>query len=282
MYSPDPTDAALPETSQGNIPSRFRLTPNVRSEAAERRRTEQELRQALSLDQLVLYYQSRVSLVDGSRVGAEALIRWPHRKRGLLPPASFIPMAERSTLITRIGGWVARTACIEAMRWPGGTVSINISPRQVHDGALLDQVAEALDISGLPPERLELELTESMLIDLSVEVLLTLSAVRDLGVGIALDDFGTGYASLGMLKRLPLTVMKLDRSLVRGLPGDGEEGAIARAVVETGHALGLTVVAEGIETDEQLQFLSAIGCDEAQGYLFAHPLPATQLFSLVA
>jgi EAL domain-containing protein (putative c-di-GMP-specific phosphodiesterase class I) len=262
--------------------TRFRLTPNARSEAADRRRLEQDLRQALSLNHLVLHYQPRIALVDGARVGAEALIRWPHRKRGMLLPAAFLPMAERSTLISRIGGWVTRTACTEAANWPDrGVVSVNVSPRQLADGALLDQVAEALEISGLPPDRLELELTESTLLDLNVEVLLTLSAIRDLGVGLALDDFGTGYASLGMLKRLPLTTIKLDRSLIRTVPGDRDEVAIVRAGLETGHALGLVVVAEGVETEEQMAFLTAMGCDEAQGYLFNHPLPASQLFGSV-
>jgi len=283
MFNPESSPSISFDPGQSTVTQRYRLTPNIRAEAAERRRMEQELRQALSLDQLVLYYQPRVSLADGSRVGAEALIRWPHRKRGLIGPAAFLPIAERSTLITRIGGWVTRTACNEAARWPDrGIVSVNVSPRQLADGALPDQVAEALDVSGLAPEQLELDLTESMLLDLSVEVLLTLSAIRDLGVGLALDDFGTGYASLGMLKRLPLTVMKLDRSLIRGLPEDGEEAAIVRAVLETGQALGLTVVAEGIETEAQLAFLTAIGCDEGQGFLFSHPMAPSQLYPLAA
>jgi EAL domain-containing protein (putative c-di-GMP-specific phosphodiesterase class I) len=276
MQNPDHLKAEVFETPDFETAPRYRLTPNVRSEAAERRKMEQDLRQALSLDQLILYYQPRVSLLDGTRVGAEALIRWPHRKRGLLAPAAFLPIAERTTLITRLGGWVLRTACSEAAHWhDGGVVTVNVSTRQLTDGAILDQVAEALDVSGLPPERLEIDLTESMLIQPDVELLLTLSAIRDLGVGIALDDFGTGYTSLGML-----TAMKIDRSLVRCLPGEGDEGAILRAVVETGHALGLTVVAEGIETEEQLSFLTAIGCDEGQGFLFSHPLPAANLFPL--
>ncbi len=266
--------------NSGRAP-RYRLTPNVRTEAAERRKMEQELRLALSLDQLVLYYQPRVSLIDATRVGAEALIRWPHRKRGLMPPAAFLPTAERTTLITRVGGWVLRTACCEAAQWADvGIVNVNISARQLADGALMDQVAEALDVSGLAPDRLELDLGESMVMQPDVEVLLTLSAIRDLGVGLALDDFGTGYTSLGMLKRVPLTTLKIDRSLIRCLPGDGDEGAILQAMVDTGRALGLTVVGEGIETEEQLSFLSACGCDEGQGFLFSHPLPAGHLFPI--
>jgi EAL domain-containing protein (putative c-di-GMP-specific phosphodiesterase class I) len=259
------------------IPSRFRLAPDGRAEAAQRRRLQRDLETATREEGFLLYYQPRLALNTGVTVGAEALIRWPHRKRGLISPAAFIPLAEQTGQITVIGGWVLCSACTAALSWPEPwTVSVNVSPRQLSDGALLQQVANALDRSGLSPDRLELELTESMLVDVSVDTLLTLSAIRDLGVGIALDDFGTGFASLAMLKRLPLTVMKLDRSLVRDLPGDREDAAIVRAIVQTGHALGLIVVAEGIETEQQRAFLSGIGCNEGQGYLFSHPLPLAQ------
>ena len=207
----------------------------------------------------------------------EALIRWPDRKRGLIPPNSFIPIAEQSDLINLIGAWVLKEACIEAVGWTRHRLSVNVSARQLQSGVLPVQLAVALEQSGLPPDRLELELTESMLVDGSTDTLLALSAIRDLGVGLALDDFGTGFASLSMLKRLPLTVMKLDRSLVRELPTNREDAAIVRAVIGTGHAMRLTVVAEGIETEAQRAFLSGIGCDEGQGYLFSHPLPVQQL-----
>ncbi len=257
---------------------RFRLTPDGRSEATNRRRLTRDLAAAAKREEFVLYYQPRLSLLTGALVGAEALIRWPHSKRGLISPASFIPLAESTGLITPIGGWVLRTACLEALSWPTETtVSVNVSARQLADGALLQQVADALLVSDLPPERLEIELTESLLVDVSLETLLTLSAIRDLGVGIALDDFGTGFASLAMLKRLPLTVMKLDRSMVRDLPQDREDAAIVRAIIQTGHALGLSVVGEGIETEQQRAFLSGTGCDEGQGYLFSHPLPTDKL-----
>lgn len=267
-----------PSRDAASQTGRFRLAPDGRAEAAQRRRLQRDLEAATRDEAFVLFYQPRLSLSGGRTMGAEALIRWPHRKRGLVPPNSFIPLAERTGQITAIGGWVVRAACRAAASWPQScTVSVNVSARQLSDGALLRQVAVALDETGLSPDRLELELTESMLVDVSVDTLLTLSAIRDLGVGIALDDFGTGFASLAMLKRLPLTVMKLDRSLVRDLPGDREDAAIVRAVVQTGHALGLLVVAEGIETEQQRAFLSGIGCDEGQGYLFSHPVPETQL-----
>ena len=242
------------------------------------RRIERDLKGAVFEGGLVLYYQPRLALASGSIVAAEALLRWPHPRLGLISPATFIPVAERTNLITEIGGIVLRGACREAVPWLGTTppiVSVNVAARQVTDGALLGQIAVALDASGLPAERLELELTESTMLEISLETTLTLAAVRDLGVGIALDDFGTGYASLATLKRLPLTAVKLDRSLIRALPEDREDAAIVQALVATGHALGLTVVAEGIETEVQRAFLAGIGCDEGQGFLFSHPQPAS-------
>jgi EAL domain-containing protein (putative c-di-GMP-specific phosphodiesterase class I) len=269
-------------------PSRFIAEPSRRAVATARRKLEQDLRLAVGRGELIPYYQPRLSLVTGQINSAEALLRWPHRKRGLVPPSVFIPIAEQSDLIVTLGGYVLETACRDAMSWPvwadggGASVSVNVSARQFEGAALLRQVAQALEVSGLAPERLELELTESMLVDSSVETLLLLSAIRDLGVGLALDDFGTGYASLSMLKRLPLTAMKLDRSLVRDLPTDLEDAAICRAVVETGHALGLSMVAEGIETDAQRSFLAGIGCDEGQGWLFSPAVTLEQVRAKLA
>ncbi len=247
------------------------------------RRLERDLRAATAGGGLTLYYQPRFSLASGSVVAAEALLRWPHPRLGLISPATFIPVAERTGLITEIGGIALLSACREAAQWaaqrevpgevPGPIVSVNVSLRQIVSGALLGQLALALEESGLSPDRLELELTESTVIEPSVETMLTLAAVRDLGVGIALDDFGTGHASLAALKLLPLTVVKLDRSLVRSLPDDREDSAIVQALVATGHALDLTVVAEGIETEIQRAFLAGIGCDEGQGFFFSHPQP---------
>ena len=245
---------------------------------SERRRLRRDLEAALAQQGFVLHYQPRLSLGTGAMLGAEALIRWNHPRQGLVSPAQFIPLAEESGLITEIGGWVLTQACTEAARWPGTTfVSVNVSARQLQDGALLRQVAQALMESDLLPERLEIELTETMLVDASLDTILTLSAIRDLGVGIALDDFGTGFASLSGLKRLPLTAMKLDRSMVRTLPEDREDSAIARAIIQTGHALGLQVVAEGIETEAQRGFLAGCGCNEGQGFLFSRPVPAVQI-----
>ena len=245
-------------------------------------RLERDLRKSLASGGLLAAYQPRIVLGSGRPVGAEALARWSHPRRGSVPPSSFIPLAERSGLISELGGWMLSAACTEAASWPNPAfVSVNVSAVQLSDGVLLDQVSRALAVSGLDPTRLEIELTESMLIDAGWETLLTLSAVRDMGVGVALDDFGTGYAGLGTLKRLPLTTLKLDRSLMHGLPDEGDDAAVVRAIVQMGHALGLDVVAEGVETARQRQFLVEIGCDQAQAFMFGRPMPGQAVADLL-
>jgi len=267
---------SIPDLSiDDQAPARFRPQPGSRTEAARHRRLRRDLTAAVERHNFILHYQPRLSLATGERTGLEALLRWPQARHGIVSAASFIPLAEEAGLITTIGGWVLLAACREAMRWQQPwVVSVNVSPRQITEGALLGQVAAALDVSGLDPERLELELAESTLLGVDIDSLLTLSAIRDLGAGVGLDNFGTGLASLSMLKRLPLTSMKIDRSLVRDLPADGEDAAIVRAVIDTARALGLTAVAEGIETEAQRAFLAACGCTEGQGFLFGRPAPA--------
>ncbi len=272
-------DAAL----RAHAPRRYRCDLDEREDAADRRQLARDLAVAVKQGRFVLHYQPRLVLASGAIQSAEALIRWPHRTRGLVPPALFIPVAEQSSLILSIGGWVLRAACREAQSWPlPWAISVNVAAQQITSGMLLGQVAAALEESGLAPERLELELTESQLIGGDAETLLTLSAVRDLGVGVALDDFGSGHASLAVLKRLPLTAMKLDRSLLHGVPHDREDTGIVRAVIAMGHALGLIVVAEGVESEAQRGFLVGAGCDEGQGYLFSQPLPPERLAQLPA
>ena len=272
-----PSDTVL----RDHAPRRYRLDPGARDAAADRRRLERELAVAAQQGRFLLHYQPRMVLATGEMRAAEALIRWPHRVRGLVPPTLFLPIAEQSSLILSIGSWMLRAACLEARLWPlPWVVSVNVAGPQLSSGILLGQVAAALEESGLPPERLELELTESHLIGGDAETLLALSAVRDLGVGVALDEFGSGQASLAVLKRLPLTAMKLDRSLLRGVPDDREDSAIVRAVIDMGHALGLVVVAEGVENEAQRAFLAGSGCDEGQGYLFSQPLPPELLAAL--
>lgn len=255
------------------VPRRFQATRQPRAEAARLRRLRRDLAVAVERQQLVLHFQARLCLTTGARTDLEALLRWPHPRRGMIPAATFIPLAEESGQITEVGGWALLAACREAMRWPEPwVVSVNVSARQIADKALLGQVAAALEGSGLNPERLELDLTESTLLGVDVDTLLILSAIRDLGAGIGLDDFGSSVGSLSMLKRLPLTTMKLDPSLVRDLPFDRDDAAMVRAIIEAAHALGLIVVAEGIETEPQRAFLSGCGCDEGQGFLFGRPV----------
>ena len=247
---------------------------------ALRRRLATDLRGAIGRGELTLHYQPRIRLADGRRSGAEALLRWHHAARGHVPPAAFIPIAEGSELILEIGGWVLRRAAAEAARHPGlGRVSVNISARQLAAGVLPAQLDRALAESGLAPERLELELTETLPLDAEPEVAAVLRAIRDRGIGLALDDFGAGYASFARLRRLPFSTLKLDRSLVMPLPGELADRAILRAVRDLGRAMRLLLVAEGVETPAQRAALDGIGFDEAQGYLFGEPMPLAALLA---
>jgi EAL domain-containing protein (putative c-di-GMP-specific phosphodiesterase class I) len=254
---------------------------DARADAQDRRRLQQDLRQAVIAGGFLLHYQPRVALATRMITGAEAVLRWPHRKRGLIPPDRFVPLAEQNGLIGPIGAWALRTGCAEAAGWPDAhlTLSINVSPRQLQDAAFLTHVATATEQAPISPERIELELTEAMLLAIDDDMLFMLSALRDMGVGLALDDFGTGYASLAMLRRIPLTRLKIDRSLVRDLPANVEDAAIVRAVVATTHATGLTVTAEGVETEAQCDFLVQAGTDDGQGFLFGRPVPAERFLA---
>jgi EAL domain-containing protein (putative c-di-GMP-specific phosphodiesterase class I) len=250
----------------------------ARRDITERRRVTARLREALAENGLVLHFQPQVHLKSGIVRGAEALIRLHHRRRGLILPNHFMPIAERSDVINDIGAWMLHRACAEAANWPGRfAVALALSHRQLRSGKLTKHLIEALTRSKLPPERLEVELTEAMLIDDNDDTIFSLKALRGLGVRMALNNFGTGYASLSALKRLPLSTLKLDRSLVEYLGQDLSGTAIVHAAVEAGHALGCTVLAEGVETAEQARLLEEIGCDEGQGQYFSPPLTAQEL-----
>ncbi len=210
-----------------------------------------------------LHYGLRRALLSGRAAAAEAQVQWPER-RGIMPQTALLRSAARDGL----AGWVLRRACADAARWPGGIVSVGIRARQLLGDALPAQIVTALEASGLEPERLELLFAEKLLANADIDLVLTLAAIRDLGVGIALDEFGADVGNLSTLRRLPLTALKLTRAMARGLPGDREDAAIAKAVTATAHALGLAVVADGIETEDQLAFLSGCGCDEGQGAIF--------------
>ncbi len=243
------------------------------------------LRQALELGQLRVHYQPIQRLADGQLIGFEALVRWAHPERGLVPPGEFLPIAEQSGLIASIDTWVLEQACRQMRCWleQGRAVSfvaVNLSCRLFHRTELDSEVARVLDSTGLEPEYLELEITESAVMEDPDSAEALLGRLRALGVRLAIDDFGTGYSSLQRLKRLPVQKLKLDQSFVRGLPDDRNDIAIARAVTALGHSLGISVLAEGIEADAQAAFLRELGCDYGQGYLFSRPLPVEALEKL--
>jgi diguanylate cyclase (GGDEF)-like protein len=263
--------------------------PSMSDQTLERLDLESDLRAAIARDELRLHYQPIVTLTDGAIVGFEALLRWQHPRRGLVPPMSFIPMAEETGLIVPIGRWVLETACRQAARWrraaakAGGTppnVSVNLSARQFNSEELVDDVTRVLAETGLAPTALELEITESVVMDQSEAGIRALRQLRDLGVHLVLDDFGTGYSSLSYLKHLPLDTIKVDRSFVAGLDGSADR-SIVDAVIALAHGLGIGVVAEGIETASQLERLRELGCDRGQGYLFSRPVPSDRVARLL-
>ena len=242
----------------------------------ERRELEIDLRRALALKQFELHYQPFLDLTTNSVIGFEALLRWRHPVRGNVPPLSFIPVAEENGLILKIGEWVIRAACEAASSWPGERiVAVNVSPLQFKADTLLTTVASALARSGLAPGRLELEITESALLDDTSNVLSTLHALRDLGVKISMDDFGTGYSSLSYLQKFPFNKIKIDRSFVANV--DNDSRAILKAVSGLGNTLGMAITAEGVETAEQLAHIRDQRCTHVQGFLTGRPMPADQV-----
>ena len=253
----------------------------MRDQSTERLLLENALRRAPQRGELRALYQPIVRLADGAMVACEALVRWVHPERGLLEAAQFVPLAEETGIIVPIGGWVLEEACRQAASWPGdGTapaVSVNLSARQLSRADLVDGVAQALTASGLDPDRLWLEITESVLMEDADTAVDVLGRLRALGVHLCVDDFGTGYSSLAYLRRFPVDALKVDRSFVAGLGKDPEDSAIVEAVVSMAHSLRLSVVAEGVETDDQLARLRDLGCEPAQGFYFAAPVPATAL-----
>ena len=254
----------------------------MRATARERHETENALHRALERNELRVHYQPVVSLHDRSCIGAEALVRWAHPDRGLLAPAQFIDLAEETGLILPAGRWVIEEACRRSREWrmehgPGFVVSVNLSSRQLSNPDLVEHVRSALDDTGADAAGLCFEITENVLMDDAEATMGAITALKRLGVGLSIDDFGTGYSSLGYLKRFPVGAVKVDRSFIDGLGSDPEDSAIVAAVIGLGHALGLTVIAEGVETDRQLAELAVLGCDAAQGYLFARPGPGADV-----
>jgi diguanylate cyclase (GGDEF)-like protein/PAS domain S-box-containing protein len=252
--------------------------PEMDAQLLQRRMLELDLRKALANEEFELYYQPLITLETDELAGFEALLRWRHPRRGLLAPAEFIPLAEETGLIVPMGEWVIRQACAEATRWPKNVgVAVNLSPVQFKSETLVHVVASALSGSGLAPNRLELEITESVLLRDAAATLATLHQLRALGIRIAIDDFGTGYSCLSYLRSFPFDKIKIDREFVRELSERSDCTAIIRAIAGLGASLGMATTAEGVETEDQLRRVRAEGCTEVQGYLFSRPIPAHEL-----
>jgi diguanylate cyclase (GGDEF)-like protein/PAS domain S-box-containing protein len=251
--------------------------------AQTRRKIEIDLRIAIQSDVLRPHYQPLIDLASGRISGFEALVRWPHPERGMISPAEFIPVAEETGLINALGSQILRRACTDAAGWPDAVrIAVNLSPLQFRAGNLLSVVMDALKQSGLPAKRLELEITETLLLEKSTEVLATLHALRALGVHISMDDFGTGYSSLSYLRSFPFDKIKIDQSFVRDLGGNRDAQAIVRSIISLGKGLGVTITAEGVETEAELSCLRAEGCHEAQGFLFSRARPNAEIIELLA
>ncbi|PAU58181.1 EAL domain-containing protein [Pseudomonas sp. PICF141] len=261
-------------------------TDSLQASTLERLQLENQLRKAIEDKQLKVFYQPKLCLATGRLNAAEALVRWHHPTLGQVPPGDFIGLAEETGLIGAIGEFVLRQACWQACEWQRQglqpiRVSVNLSVHQLRQGKLVSLVRQVLEETGLAPHHLELELTESQLLDSVEHIIATFQQLRDLGVKLAIDDFGTGYSSLSYLKRIPVDYVKIDQAFIRGLGESSEDAAITRAIIAMAHGLSLKVVAEGVERPEQLEFLKAEGCDEVQGYLISRPVEAANLVELL-
>ncbi len=258
----------------------------MNSHAMERLTLETELKKALDKDEFVLYYQPQVEIKTKKITGLEALIRWKHPEMGMVSPGKFIPIAEETGLIVPIGKWVLQTACEQMQKWRtkgvlGMQIGVNLSPHQFRQHDIIKTVKHAIDVSGLPPEQLDLEITESAIMHDIKETIATLYKLKDIGLTLSVDDFGTGYSSMNYLKKFPIDTLKIDQSFIREVTVDISDAAITKAIIALGKALDLTIIAEGVELQEQLIFLEARGCDRMQGYLFSRPLPADEVENLI-
>lgn len=258
----------------------------MNAQVNERLSLESWLRRAVDRKELSLHYQPQLDLRTNRVIGAEALIRWQHPKLGMIPPGKFIPLAEQTGIIVPIGEWVLRTACAQNKAWqdaglPPITIAVNISARQFREKGLVKTIADILGETRLDPRYLELEVTEGVIMHDAEEVIRILQQLKSMGVKLSIDDFGTGYSSLSYLKRFPVDRLKIDQSFVRDVTSNSDDAAIALAVINLGHSLDLRVIAEGVETEEQLKFLRGHHCDEKQGYLFSKPIPAEDFTKLL-
>jgi diguanylate cyclase (GGDEF)-like protein/PAS domain S-box-containing protein len=259
-------------------------TPTLNPRGLERFILENSLRHALGKNQFVLYYQPQISVQNGNITGVEALIRWQHPEFGLISPAEFLPLAEETGLILPISEWVLSTACAQAAEWhmaghPLVSISVNLSSKQLRDPYFAVKVQQVLLTTGLNPSYLDLELTENIIMENPEQTINLLELLKTMGLKLSVDDFGTGYSSLSHLKRFPLTTLKIDRSFVADCPENEQDAAIISAITSLSHSLNLNVVAEGVETQAQLDILTALNCDTVQGYFFSAPVPADKVFS---
>ncbi|MGD0026550.1 MAG: bifunctional diguanylate cyclase/phosphodiesterase, partial [Xanthobacteraceae bacterium] len=259
-----------------------RFEPQIEIEHSDRQFLLRELKSAVSLQGFDVHYQPVVAAAGGAIIGVEALLRWTHPTRGAIAPSTFIPLAEQYGLMMQLGEIVLRRALADAVRWPDVFVAVNLSPVQLRDRGFVDLIGAVMAETGIASSRVVLEVTEGILIDDPQETQARLEALRALGVSIALDDFGTGYSSLSYLQKFPFQRLKIDRAFVASLGTIGNAGAIIQSIVTLGHALDMSVLAEGVETDEQRVLLRLAGCDEMQGYLFAKPRPAATIDKLLA
>ena len=280
-------DLAMYHAKKGGRNSLRFFDPDMQASLVEHSALESDLRRALERRQLRLYYQIQVNSARRA-IGAEALLRWEHPERGLISPAQFIPLAEETGLIIPIGLWVLQTACARIRDWSGQPatrdlqLAINVSARQFRQPDFVEQVQQAISATGINPARLKIELTESLVLDNVSDTITRMHALKALGVGFSMDDFGTGYSSLSYLKQLPLDQLKIDRSFVSDLATDPNDAAIVQAIITLGRTFGLNVIAEGVETEAQHEFLNLNGCHAFQGYLFGKPVPAKEFEELIA
>jgi EAL domain-containing protein (putative c-di-GMP-specific phosphodiesterase class I) len=279
-------DTAMYQAKENGRQNYQFFAPAMNVRAVERQSVEENLRRALEQQEFTLHYQPKINLQTGAITGAEALIRWTDPVRGPVSPAQFIPVAEDSGLILPIGNWALREACQQARAWadaglPAATMSVNVSAIEFRNETFLQGVFAVLSETGMDPKCLELELTESVLMTRAESTASILQALREKGIKVAVDDFGTGYSSLSYLRKFPVDALKIDQSFVRQISKSSDDATIVTAVIAMARSLKLRVIAEGVETLKELEFLRAHHCDEAQGYYFSRPVPAAQYAMLL-
>ncbi|HEX6266321.1 MAG TPA: GGDEF domain-containing phosphodiesterase, partial [Burkholderiales bacterium] len=277
-------DAAMYRAKQAGRNAYQFFTAEINRRTRARAQLGGELRRALEREEFALVYQPKFDLATGQACGAEALLRWNHPERGVVPPAQFVPLLEETGLIVAVGEWVLERACRDLKAWAAAgaqplPVAVNLSARQFTQAGLDARIGAVLSGAGVSPQLIELEITESQLMHDPGQAIGTMRALREQGIRIAIDDFGTGYSSLAYLTRFPVAALKVDRSFVAGIGRESGDAAIVRAIIEMARALGFTVIAEGVEHAAQVEFLRRYGCHQAQGYFFARPMPAAELQS---